>query len=108
MEKVWFSSPRWAVLLRRNWKKSSSRYCELKVDDFAKSHQRAPGKESENHAFRFPRSKKPRRDFLRPYQRGAQINGCWCKSLICKESEIWLYILSLEQKADNGLFATLS
>jgi hypothetical protein len=47
----------------------------------------SPRKESENHAFRFPRSKKPRMDFLRPYQRCAQINDRRCKSLICKESE---------------------
>ena len=59
-------------------------FCDpIKVDDFAKSHQRAPGgapesmtgnvmslicKESENDTFRFPWSKKQRMDFLRPYQ----------------------------------------
>ena len=52
-------------------------------DRLAKSHQRAPGgapksmtgnlqslicEESENDTFRFPWSKRPRMDFLRPYQ----------------------------------------
>jgi len=52
-------------------------------------------KESENHAFRFPRSKKPRMDFLRPYQevkfqisdsrksgRGNSEGGRWNKKTI--------------------------
>jgi CspA family cold shock protein len=39
---------------------------------------------------------------------GALINDCCYKLFICEESGIWLYILSEEQKATNGLFAILS
>ena len=40
-------------------------------------------KESENHAFRFPRSKKPIADFLRPYQDSEQPNGWAYKDTTC-------------------------
>jgi hypothetical protein len=48
-----------------------------------------------NNAFAFPLSQRPARTLA-------------IISSFCEESEIWLYILSVEQKATNGLFATLS
>jgi len=40
---------------------------------------------------------------MRPVM-GARINDLQRKSLICKESETWLYILSVEQKGHEWTF----